>query len=65
MTIRDYLDAQDLTPTQFAAICKLSRTAVYRYLAGHKPWRNIAFRIERCTNGKVTAKELLGDKFNA
>jgi predicted transcriptional regulator len=61
MTLREYLDKNAMSPLDFSRLVKISNTAIYKYLKGRKPQRRLAFKIEKATNGEVSARELLGE----
>lgn len=54
MDLRTYIDREKLTPTQFAALIRVSVAAFHRYLLGERiPRPEIMERITTVTGGEV------------
>ena len=63
MKLETYLITQQISPAEFARRLGVrSRTTIHRYLSGErKPPPGMIARIERATEGKVTAIDLLAN----
>lgn len=61
MTLAQYLEANNLNPSAFAAIIEVSSEAVSRYRDGERiPSRDIMQRIVETTGGAVTPNDFYG-----
>jgi plasmid maintenance system antidote protein VapI len=59
MTLAEYLDFINLTPSQFARAIGFPSEAVRRYVKGERmPAPPIILQLERITKGQVTATDL-------
>jgi len=56
--IRKYLDERELSVEVFANMCKISNTAVYKYLKGSPIHPLCAYKIEKGTKGKIRYEDL-------
>ncbi len=62
MKLRDYLNSQNLSISELARQLDYERAHISRVVNGsQRPSPKLARAIEKMTNGKVTAKELLGE----
>lgn len=65
VTLREFLFYEEKTITKFAKELEISRNYLSQIAMGHqKPSKRLAKDIERITEGKVTAEELLKEKEN-
>jgi|HubBroStandDraft_2_1064218.scaffolds.fasta_scaffold85283_2 plasmid maintenance system antidote protein VapI len=63
MNIREYLDENGISVTDFADILEYSRTHVNLVIMGHsKPGIKMIKKIINITGGKVSAEELMNIK---
>jgi predicted transcriptional regulator len=62
MKLSDYLLKHRIAAIDFAVKNRIGLTSLYRYLKGQRPLKKIAFKLERITNGEVSAEELLAGK---
>lgn len=61
MTLRDYLEAEQLSATAFGQRIGVSHQTVYRYLKGDRiPDRRTMQRIALATGCRVTANDFFG-----
>jgi DNA-binding transcriptional regulator YdaS (Cro superfamily) len=59
-TLREYMFYNDMTVTAFAKLVGVTRNYISQISRGHmKPSRLLAKEIERITEGKVKAEDLL------
>jgi len=59
MDLREYLFRKRMNVSYFAKVINYDRSSISRIVHGKKPGRKLAAIIEKATDGKVTAKELL------
>jgi hypothetical protein len=61
MTLRDWLDREDVRPTQFATAIGRTPEAVRRYIAGDRiPDKDTMPLIATATGGEVTPNDFFG-----
>jgi DNA-binding transcriptional regulator YdaS (Cro superfamily) len=60
MDLKIYLESRNIEHKEFAKMILVTPTTISNYIAGRRrPNIQIALRIEKVTNGKVTIKDLL------
>lgn len=64
MNFREYIDHYGINISAFARKIGVSRGTLTRILAGKPLTLEIAMKIERGTEGKVTCQELMGSNKN-
>jgi transcriptional regulator with XRE-family HTH domain len=65
MDLREYLESRRLTQAEFARMVRITPVTLSYYLFGRrKPLLEIAMRIEKATNGKVTMQDMLDNWTN-
>ena len=63
MTLREYLNKQSMTMTEFAKRSGLSQPAIHRYLNGQRqPDLNALRKIIKVTKGKVGINDFAGNE---
>lgn len=62
MNLKEYKVMTGLTVQQLAIALQISMQSIYNYLDGAPPTEVVAKKIEKNTSGRITAKELLGQK---
>lgn len=60
MTLKEYLEENDLTESAFADLVKVSQAAVNRYCNGRMPQHKVLKVIVEQTGGRVTANDFMG-----
>lgn len=59
MTLREWMDRDDLTQARAAEILGIAQAEVSQYLRGRMPTLERALRFEKATNGAVPPKDWL------
>lgn len=61
MTLTKYLEANKITPLQFARQIGVDQITVYRWSKGHRFPRKHIQKIMKATGGKVTANDFVAE----
>jgi len=60
MKLKDYLEKENITMDEFAAMTDMSKNNVWQIANGRKSGKRVTRIIVAATNGEVTAEELKG-----
>jgi DNA-binding transcriptional regulator YdaS (Cro superfamily) len=64
MTLKEYLQQENLKPYQFARKYGIAPSTIYKVLKGNQTLSvKLALHIERCTEGRVSRAEALWPDF--
>ena len=59
MHLREYLKKKLITPAEFSTLTGIERSTIYGYLKGIPARIGFAYKIEKFTEGEVTADEMM------